>query len=412
MKSFNISIEHSCPQCGAPALLEETDRLISCPYCRVSSFLMEDICFRYILLHNKPNTNPFIYFPYWRFKGTLSSCYLNKTDYRFIDISLQGIKSPAFPISLGFRSQTLKLKFALPEHEAIFIKPELSVDDISHIAEKRFYPKGANKPAIQSFIGETTSIIYSPYYLKDNMLFDGILNKPISKTLPRNFDIDLLATEKPDWTIDFVPAICPECGWNLSGEKDSLVLLCKNCNSAWQASRKKLEKTNFGCFSYAKDDLFFLPFWQIRANLSEIDLDSYADLVKTANLPKAIQKSWEKLAFKFWIPAFKLRAKHFIRLATQFTLVQPFDKIIKKVPDATMHPVTLPVTEAIESIKTVLSNFVKPKKEYFPLLPDIKITPESYSLLYIPFKKSCFDFIQPKYNISLNESILKTSGNL
>lgn len=362
--------------------------------------------------HNKPNTNSFIYFPYWRFKGTLSSCYLNKTDYRFIDISHQGINSPAFPISLGFRSQTLKLKFALPEREAIFIKPELSVDDLSNFAEKRFSAKGANKPAIQSFIGETASIIYSPYYLKDNMLFDGIINKPVCKTLPGDFDIGLLATENPDWTIDFVPAICPECGWNLSGEKDSLILLCKNCDSAWKPHRKKLEKINFGHISGTDDDLLYLPFWQIRANLSEITLDSYADLVKTANLPKAIQKNWEKTAFKFWIPAFKLRAKHLIRLAAQFTLVQPFDKIIKKVPDATMHPVTLPVSEAIESIKIVLSNFVKPKKEYFPLIPDIKITPESYNLLYIPFQKNCFDFIQPKYNIALNEAILKTSGNL
>lgn len=412
MKSFNISIEQSCPQCGAPAVLEETDRLIACPYCRVSSFLMGDACFRYILPHNNPDINSSLYFPYWRFKGTLSSCYPDKTDYRFIDISHRGTNSTMFPVSLGFRSQTLKLKFALPEFEGVFVKSELSIDNIICIAEKRFCAKGANSPAIQSFIGETTSIIYSPYYLKDNMLWDGVINKPVCKTLPKDFDINLFVTEKPDWTIDFIPAICPDCGWDLSGEKDSLVLLCKNCDSAWQSHNKKLQKINFGYFPDTDNDLLFLPFWQIRANVSEIALDSYADLVKLANLPKAVQKSWENMAFKFWVPAFKLRAKHFIRLATQFTLVQPFDEIIKKVPDAAMHPVSLPVTEAIDTIKIVLSNFIKPKKDYFPLLTNIKITPESYSLLYVPFKKNCFDFIQPKYNISINNSVLRTSENL
>ncbi len=450
MKSFNITIEHSCPQCGAPAVLEETDRLFFCPYCRVSSFLVEDTFFRYILPNNNPNIISSLYFPYWRFKGTLFSCYLDKTDYRFLDISHQGINSTIFPVSLGFRSQALKLKFAHPGYEGKFIKPELSLDDILCFIEKRFCAKESDIPSVQYFLGETASIIYSPYYLKNGMLWDGVLNKEICTTLPKDLDVNLLKAEKPGWRIGFIPSICPNCGWNLSGKKDSIVLMCKNCDSAWQPRKNKLEPQqqahspllaaglaseseidqnsygrrfstacsgelqiiDFGHFAGIDTELLFLPFWQIKACVSDIALASYADLIKIANLPKVIQKSWHNMDFKFWIPAFKIRAKHFVRLASQFTLVQPFDEIVKKVPDADMHPVTLPIAEAIESIKIILSDFIKPKKDYFPLLPDIKIGFESYKLLYIPFKKEHFDLIQPKYKISLNKSVLETAGNL
>ena len=37
---ISVQIEQSCPQCGAPANLEETDRLFACPFCRVTSLLL------------------------------------------------------------------------------------------------------------------------------------------------------------------------------------------------------------------------------------------------------------------------------------------------------------------------------------------------------------------------------------
>ncbi len=411
MKSFNISIEHKCPQCGAPAVLEETDRLFACPFCRVKSFLPENGCFRYVLPYPDSARNPAVYFPYWRFKGTLFSSNPAETVYRFIDISHQGTESEIFPVSLGFRSQTLKLRFALPETTGIFIKPELSPGDIVRIAEKRFSDKGAGGPVIQSFIGESTSIIYSPFYVKDK-LWDAVLNKPVSAALPGDFDLNIFMAGKPDWTISFISAICPACGWDLAGERDSLVLLCKNCNSAWQPAGKKFGKINFGCIPESNKDCLFLPFWLIRAGISGIALDSYADLAKIANLPKVVQSGWKDISFKFWIPAFKVRAQHFIRLATHMTLAQPDNEIKGIVPAGTMHPVTLPVSEAIESFKTVIAGFIKPKKNYFPLLPDVRITPEDFTLVYVPFEKGHHDLMQVEYQMALNKALLATAGNL
>ena len=411
MKSFNISIEHKCPQCGAPAVLEETDRLFACPFCRVKSFLTENGCFRYVLPYPDSARNPAVYFPYWRFKGTLFSSNLAETVYRFIDISHQGTESEIFPVSLGFRTQALKLKFALPETTGIFIKSELSPGDIVRIAEKRFSDKGAGGPVIKSFIGETTSIIYSPFYVKKK-LWDAVLNKPVSAALPEDFDLNIFEAGKPDWTIDFIPAICPACGWDLAGERDSLVLLCKNCDSAWQPDGRKFGKINLGCIPESGEDFLYLPFWRIRAGISGIALDSYADLAKIANLPKVVQDGWKDISFKFWIPAFKVRAQHFIRLATHMTLAQPDNEIKGGVPGGTLHPVTLPVSEAIESIKTVMAGFIKPKKDYFPLLPDVRITPENFTLVYVPFEEGHHDLIQAEYQMALNKALLATAGNL
>ncbi|MCK7515939.1 MAG: hypothetical protein MZV70_76205 [Desulfobacterales bacterium] len=67
MPSFQI--EHQCPQCGAPANLEETDRLFACPFCRVKSFLLTRDYFRYVLPAKNPAGKELVYFPYWRFKG-------------------------------------------------------------------------------------------------------------------------------------------------------------------------------------------------------------------------------------------------------------------------------------------------------------------------------------------------------
>jgi len=411
VKSFNISIEHKCPQCGAPAVLEETDRLFACSFCRVKSFLPENGYFRYVLPFPDSTRNPAVYFPYWRFKGTLFSSNPAETIYKFVDISHQGTESEIFPISLGFRTQALKIKFALPETTGIFIKPELSPGDIVRIAEKRFSDKGAGGPVIQSFIGKTTSIIYSPFYVKEK-LWDAVLNRPVSEALPEDFDLNIFRAGKPDWTIDFIPAICPACGWDLAGERDSLVLLCKNCDSAWQPDGKKFGKINFGCIPESGEDFLFLPFWRIRAGISGIALDSLADLVKVANLPKVVQDEWKDTGFRFWIPAFKVRAKHFIRLAIHMTLAQPDDKIESKVPAGRMHPVNFPVTEAIESSKTVMAGFIKPKKYYFPLLPDVRITPEDFTLVYVPFDKGHHELIQPEYQMVLNKALLATAGNL
>jgi len=408
---INLLIEHQCPQCGAPAILEETDRLFACQYCRVNSYLMTDDFFRYLLPHS-PNVNKnIVYFPYWRFKGMLFFCGPSGILNRFVDVSHQAIDAPSFPISVGVRSQAMKLRFATADTDGRFLKPRQSFYKFLNTFQERF-GKSLPKPILhQSNIGETLSLIYSPFYLTDR-LHDAILCKPVSKKLPEDFNIDDFSEDHPHGYIQFVSTLCPNCGWNLEGERDALVLGCKNCNSTWYPVGKKLKQVKFAHFPGKKDGTLYLPFWRIKADISGINLESYADLIAVANLPKFVQGGWKDIPFRFWSPAFKVRPKVFLHLASQTTLSQPSEKLIYELPDARIYPTTLPIKEAVESLKITLADIMKPRRRLVERLRDIRIDPKSVTLVFMPFKEGHHEFIQTDLQLTINKNVLALSKNL
>ena len=409
---INFLIEHQCPQCGAPAILEETDRLFSCEYCRVNSYLITDDYFRYVLPHPSSEDTDLIYFPYWRFKGMLFFCGPRGVQERFVDISQQAIAIPHFPFSVGVRSQAMKIRFVTPDSEGRFLKPKLEHQEIFGNFEQRF-GKTLPKPIIhQSHIGESLSLIYSPYFLKNGKLVDAILDQPVSNFLPEAFNLDDLTDTDPRGHIRFVSTLCPNCGWDLEGERDALVLCCKNCNTTWYPVGKKLKQMKFAHIADQGENTTYLPFWRIRAEISGLELDSYADLVKVANLPRAVQDGWHDIAFRFWIPAFKVRPRIFLRLASQITVVQPQNDLISRLPGSCIHPSNLPVEEAIEGLKLTLASFMKPRRTLIEMLPEIKVTAKSFTLIFLPFKEEHHELIQPDYQIAINKNAMSLSKNL
>ena len=334
-----------------------------------------------------------------------------KVLHKFIDISHQAVISEYFPVSVGLRSQALKLRFVLPETKGRFLKTELTSKKAVQVFENQFI-RSLHGPVIhQSYIGEMLSLIYSPFYVEEKV-YDAVLNKPVSLLLPNNFSAAAHDDDRPQWQVQFVPAICLNCGWDLQGDRDSLVLNCKNCNSAWRPSGKRLKKLKFAYMLSNIDNVTNMPFWRIKAEISGIELNSFADLIKIANLPKVVQKEWENIDFCFWVPAFKIRPKSFLRLGRNMTLSQPREKLIPELPDTRLHPVTLPVSEAAETLKTYLASFMKPQKLVLSKLKDIKINPKSYLLVYIPFEEKHHELTQPLFHLAINKNTLRFAGNL
>ena len=174
----------------------------------------------------------------------LFSCLESGIKHRFIDVSHQAVESPYFPISVGLRSQALRLSFVTPETPGYFLsRPCLlkkwwrffSTDSADLWPDPVFH---------QSHIGETISIIYSPFYANDK-IYDAVLNRPVGSIPPDDFDTTSLPGGRPDWRIQFTPTLCPACGWDLDGQRDALVLTCKNCNSAWRPTKNGFNKLNF-----------------------------------------------------------------------------------------------------------------------------------------------------------------------
>jgi ribosomal protein L37AE/L43A len=407
----DILIEHQCPQCGAPAVLKETDRLFSCQFCRVSSYLLQDGFFRYMLPNAAPETKDLLFFPYWRVKGMLFSCVDSGIEHKFIDFSHQAVESRYFPNSLGLRSQALKLNFVTPEVSGYFLEPTFSFKKVMDIFQHRFNKSLSSPIFQQSHVGDTVSLIYSPYY-KEEKIYDAVLNKAVTTIPPDDFETASLLGGRPNWLTQFIPTLCPGCGWDLEGRRDALVLNCKNCNSVWRPTKNGFKQLKFSIMESKEENVIYLPFWRIKADVKGITLNSYADLVRIANLPKAIQRNWEDKEFRFWSPAFKVRPRVFIRLGRSITLSQPMEKMQRELPDALIYPVTLPIKDAVESLTINLASFMKPQEDLFPLLRDISIKPESYNLVYIPFVEQQHEFVQPALFLTLNKNQLLLASNL
>ena len=94
------------------------------------------------------------------------------------------------------------------------------------------------------------------------------------------------------------------------------------------------------------------------------------------------------------------------------TLSQLHNEPVEKLPEHRHHPITLPITEAIESLKVNLASFLKPKQHLPDILPEIDISAKSFVLVYVPFIEKHHEFVQPQIHFAINKNIIALSGNL
>jgi predicted RNA-binding Zn-ribbon protein involved in translation (DUF1610 family) len=404
-------IEHQCPQCGAPAELEETDRMFQCPFCRVTSYLTTHDFFRYLLPHKAPAGKAIFYLPYWRLKGMQFSCTPKGIRNRFLDVSHQAIRSKHFPLNIGFRGQTQTLRFASNETEGIFIRPDTSLGDALRSWGKQ-HSAGLPRPILhQDYIGETKSLIYAPFYFGKQVI-DAILNQPLPGATVSEIPDGLLQADTPNWPITFLATLCPQCGWDLGGSKDALALHCGNCSTVWHARNGRLEQLSAAHVPDGGKDAVYLPFWRIKAHISNIELATYADLIKAANLPRVVQSGWDQIPFAFRCPAFKMPPMRFLNVSTKMTLSMPEEQITKGPPKGRHQAVNLPLQEAVESLKLILADFLKPKALMVEHLPSIEITPRSALLIYLPFEETPHELVHHSLKLGISKNMLAQARNL
>ena len=411
VKNSDLKIQHRCPQCGAPASLLESDRLFSCAYCRVKSYLLAREYFQYRLPHKAPTGRELIYFPYWRFKGMLFSCLPGSTHDQFIDTSHQACFSPRFPVSLGLRSQALALSFVTADTPGHFIAPQTSLQDVMAVFNRRFNRELSRPLLHQAHIGETVSMIYAPYYL-DRGLVDAVLNQPLREQDTATFNLEDFPGGVPTTHFHFLPTLCPHCGWDLDGTRDAQVLHCHHCHSVWQPGPKGFSSVPCAHCPTAIRRPTYLPFWRITADVRGVDLDSYADLVRLANMPKAVQKAWETTPFRFWVPAFKVRPRVFLRIMQVLSMALPPERLERNVPEHPCLTANLPVTEAMETLRVSLAGFIKPLERIAEILPQAEINPRKALLVYLPFEDRTHELVHTPLNLAVNKNQIYLSCNL
>ncbi|PKN53767.1 MAG: hypothetical protein CVU55_01175 [Deltaproteobacteria bacterium HGW-Deltaproteobacteria-13] len=426
MNGSNFQIEQQCPQCGAPIILDEADRILSCKFCRTRVYLAAEDIFHFYIPPAGGISEPIYFIPYWRMKGlsyTIKEKDLN-IEYqgrsfsysitstvngidianKYFDINFLSLDSRLLPHSLGLRPQAMKLKFVGSNpNEGKFLKfSPASRDAFINDYQTR---NGGIQKAI--FIGETASVIYSPVYCLGDRVYDAILKKPLDlQKKDAEVEQTLISSAEEKWHVEFIPMLCPDCGADLPGEKDALIVFCDNCHSAWSPSNKNFIKVKFLTWQEKEEDITYLPFWQLKVKVGGIQLETYADLIKAANLPKVYSEEWTKTPLYFYAPAFKLNPALFLRWCRQLTATPHPKDLIANFPVKKIHPVTLPINEALESSLLTLVSLIANKKHLAELLPSLNITLEDYSLVLHPFKISSSEFVHTKIGFGMEKSAL------
>lgn len=419
MNGSNFQIEQQCPQCGAPIILDETDRILACQFCRSRVYLATTDHFRFYIPPAQDISETIYFIPYWRIKGLSYAIKAHDISHKYFDANFLSFDSPLLPYSLGLRPQALKLKFVGScDNEGKFIASSVREKETllknyktrSDAVQEIFTGETAGQ---EVFIGETASIIYTPVYFSKGKIFDAILKKPFN-IKKENEDSEALFASAPEekWHVDFLPLLCPECGADLPGEKDDLILFCENCHSAWDPSHKNFLKIKFVTWQEKGENIIYLPFWRLKVNVSGMQLETYADLIKVANLPKAPSDIWQNTPFYFCAPAFKLNTALFLRWCRQLTATPAPGDMTTDFPSQKIHRATLPVAEALDSCLVTLSSLIADKRHLAQSVASLKFTMEDYTLVLHPFKISVREMIHTKLGFSMDISALTMGAYL
>ena len=408
-----IRLEQECPQCAAPLELEETDRLLPCTYCGVDSYLANPENCR-MVLPAKTQVADAVYAPYMHFKGVVYTCDESAVNFRMSETTRLGSPLPFLPVSLGLRPQTMKIRFLTSSQGGMALKNTLNWESMSaSLAGGQQLSRTV--PLHQAYIGEVLNTIYLPLSIRDGALYDEVLDRPVAE-LPAGQD-DIFASHVdagPGWQPHFLASLCPNCGWKLQGSRDSVVLFCHNCTTAWATANNRFSPVAFAVQPGDREKDFFLPFWRIPTTMTAgIDIRSFADFLRLTNQPLTIRPEWEDQAMHFQVPAFKIRPESFLRLATQTTISQNrFSPSQDNLADKKIHAVTLPQSEAVQALKVILAHSTLAKKNVFPHLAESRVVAQSGTLVLLPFGSTSHEFVQGNTGIAVNKKNLEFGRTL
>jgi DNA-directed RNA polymerase subunit RPC12/RpoP len=410
---LNFNIVHPCPRCHHPVTLEETDRMLICPTCRVRVHITSRGPFRYFM-EAPESADEVLYIPYWRLKGTIYNAAASfKIDPVVLDSAHSGV-SPAFPFkTLSNRSFAQPLRFAARGVFGRFVYPELNL--LNALDRMEEAAGGAKDESADShnferaYVGEAAGLIFAPVVAEGRELIDPVQNMPLGPALRPEVmrSIWEAPSRAPQWMPRFMASMCPHCGFDLKGDKTAEIFLCRNCNIGWHPRGDEFRPILVRTIPGKGGEMVYLPFWCINAAISGIKLGSYADLIRVANLPRAIKKNWETDDFYFWVPAFKIHPHLFLRVAKQVTISPFLGAMTPNVPEGgAIHPVNIPMVEAFQSLKVVLATFGTPKRTVFQKLPDISIKPQKALLVYVPCTPKGGELIQEELGIAISKQAL------
>jgi Zn finger protein HypA/HybF involved in hydrogenase expression len=380
---LSFFIEHNCPQCGAPIQFEEAERLLICPFCKVRNFMVSGRYLRTMFVPQVPGESV-IFAPYLHFKGSIFFQRAETLQHKQLQITPLGMVSQVLPPNLGFKTQTHRLKIVSDVPNATFLRFSRKP---AELLSEALVPSVGSGTRHHNFIGETMSLLYFPMVVVGGLLKDGITGEALAR-LPVNFSFGNQALEsapKPELT--FLPTLCPHCSSPMEGEGISIALVCLNCHSAWEAVQGQLVRRKVQtAITRDTGSVCYLPFWKMNASAStEKDMATHGGFARLTG-KRPVARKPDDTPISYYAPAFKVRPKSLLIMATRLTIAQ-FDFPTKPgAPRGLHHPITMPSQEAIETIPVVLCELAYNKRDIFSRLHTLAAQVEEPSLVFLPFR--------------------------
>jgi predicted RNA-binding Zn-ribbon protein involved in translation (DUF1610 family) len=397
-----------CPQCGGPVDFEAGDHLLSCSFCKTSLYIVPKGPLRYTLpVKDGPTEHgkeKLLYLPYWRFKG-LRYKVLDQRQLKssLLDTTVSAFSGIDTVSSLGIHPQVATLDLAVNGNH--LIPPQRNAKEALHIAEKRLLQFEKNVVLFERYIGETQCLIYAPFILTEfpergtyvlKGTWGGCPEQEIdkSKIIVLLKSLDGLSQQN---YLHFLPLICPECGYNLPAASGAVALVCQNCSRAWRVKRNRFSPLAYKALKIpsSSKDFNFLPFWHLTLELYGLPIKSRYDMRLLARSYQKLPEAWNQEAVQLLIPAFKLGPKLFLRVARNMSLA-PIDlsqEVQGLKTGQRTEPVRLPLEEAAQAAKVILSDLLKKHCKLYYLIPKTRLTLKHTGLIYLPFKFQGREFV-------------------
>lgn len=397
---MGLQVEHECPQCGADVQLEDSDRVLCCAYCGVSSLLHTNQYFRLRLPIRHPGED-LQWIPYLHFKGSAFLIEHGEVTERVLHVSAPGARSMHLPPSLGFRAQTQKLRFVKASDEGSFVRFSLKPKDLLNSA---LSASGAHRSGQPAYVGETASVIYLPLTRANKSLQDAVTGQ----VLVSDLQLDPPLVEPPVGDLVFMPALCPRCGGLLEASPQAVALPCNNCETIWESVGGKLVQRATVSLVPGKKGLTYLPFWSFQAE--DRAPTTWGELAHVTGQPLA-RRQPDTRKWRFWCPAFKVRPRVLLRLAERLSLTPPLtaDTFEEGAPSPfplhTRHAVTLPSREAAEMLAVALASMAFTVLDR-PALFSSKPRLQPAVLTFLPFEPAGQDLVNVPMALSISQASL------
>jgi len=383
--------------------LEDTDRLFQCPYCRIRLVLRSTPQWTYVLPAAEPyRIRPLVYVPYWRFRGLVFALDAADVTDRILDTSAPAVTASGLPPSLGLRPQAMALSFYDPNEPGTFLEPTVPLASFlrSLGSGLRGRLKGpAAKIFYQAFVGESVSVVYTPFFEQEGQICDAVTGRAVGPW-PNGIAPGAPAS-RPKSRLLFVPTLCPQCGGDLDGERDAVVLRCRTCGRFWETGGSSFHGVEALFCPGSSGASVWIPFWELDAACHGFSLETFGDFVGLTRIPRHLSPQTAAHPFRFYVPAFKVAPRFFLRLARAATIGQTDTDASEALPDGPLYPVTLPSVEAFQACPILLGAASPAKEELFPKIRKGRLAFHGKRLRYLPLKRLSTEWILDLFGLTL-----------